>query len=156
MSSKTNYLPTDFHSITPFLVLSDAAQAISFYQKAFAATELVRLTMPDGRVGYAELKIADSLILVVDEFPEMGGALSPNALNNTTVMLQLYVADVDEVFAKAIAEGATELRPIQDQFFGDRAGTLKDPFGHHWNIATNQEKISRAELKRRFDKMMQQ
>jgi PhnB protein len=114
------------------------------------------MPMPDGRIGYAEIKIGDSLVLLSDEFPEMGAQLGPKSLKGSSTVLQLYVDDAEQVIEQAITAGATIIRPLQDQFFGDRACTVEDPFGHRWNIATRQEEISRTEMLRRFNEMMQQ
>lgn len=145
-------IPTGFHSITPYLIVNDAADAIAFYKKAFGASESMRLTMPNGKVGYAELRIGDSPLLLADEFPEMA-ILSPITLGGTPVTIHQYVNDVDSIFKQAIAAGGTIHRPITDQFFGDRSGSIRDPFGHIWNIATRKENVLAEEIHRRFQAM---
>ena len=147
-------LPPDFHSITPYLIVKDGAAAIEFYQRAFGATEMMRMMMPDGKLGYGEIKIGDSLVLLSDEYPEMG-ALSPTTLGGTAVRVHLYVPNVDTLCQQAISQGAKIIRELQDQFFGDRSGALEDPFGHIWSIATRKENLTREEMLNRFANMMQ-
>jgi PhnB protein len=141
-------IPEGYHSVTPYLIISGAAAAIDFYKKAFGATELFRMPAPGGRVGHAELKIGDSPIMLADEFPDMGHK-SPTTLGGSPVSLMIYVADVDSVFKQAIAAGGKEQRPVKDQFYGDRSGSLEDPFGHIWHIATHVEDVSGEEMERR-------
>jgi PhnB protein len=129
-----------------------AAAAIDFYKKAFAATEIMRMPQPDGRIGHAELKIGDSHIMLADEYPEID-AVSPATLGNSPVGLLLYVDDADATFSKAISLGASLKKPMVDQFYGDRSGTLQDPFGHKWTIATHKEDVSPEEMKRRMAAM---
>jgi PhnB protein len=145
-------IPDGYHSITPYLIVDNAQAAIKFYQQAFAATELFRLPMPDGRVGHAELQIGDSIIMLADEFPEMD-AKSPHAYGGSPMSLLIYVEDVDSAFPRAIAAGGKELRPLTDQFYGDRSGTLVDPFGHKWTLATHVEDVSPEEMQRRMASM---
>ena len=145
-------IPENYHSITPYLIVGDAKAAIEFYQQAFAATELFRLPMADGRVGHAELKIGDSIIMLADEFPEMD-AKSPHAYGGSPVSLLIYVEDVNTAFPRAIAAGGKETRPLKDQFYGDRSGTLVDPFGHKWTLATHVEDVSPEEMQRRMASM---
>jgi PhnB protein len=140
-------IPEGYHSVTPYLIVKGAAAAISFYQKAFGATELFRMEH-EGKVGHAEIKIGDSPIMLADEAPEMGFT-SPREDGGASVSIMLYVDSVDSVFAKAIEAGATELRPVTDQFYGDRSGTLRDPFGHVWNVATHVEDVSPEEMEKR-------
>ena len=121
-------IPEGYHSVTPYLIVDDASAAIEFYKSAFGATELFRLPMGD-KLGHAEIKIGDSHVMLADEFPDMGH-LGPTSRGGTTVSLMIYVPDVDSAFGQAIAAGATEQRPVTDQFWGDRMGTLSDPFGH--------------------------
>jgi PhnB protein len=142
-------IPDGYHSVTPYLIIQGAAQAIEFYKKAFNAEELLRFPMPDGRLGHAEIKIGDSPIMMADEFPEMGYR-GPQALGGTTVSILLYVRDVDALAAQAVAAGAKVLKPVQDQFYGDRSGTFADPFGHVWTIATHKEDVSHEEMQRRM------
>jgi PhnB protein len=148
-------IPAGYHTVTPYLYIKGAAKAIEFYKKAFGATELLRLPDPSGKIGHAEIKIGDSPIMLADEHPEMG-ARSPQTIGGTSSSICLYVPNVDALFAQAIAAGATEKRPVKDQFYGDRTGTLEDPFGHVWSIATHKEDVSPAELERRFAEMMKQ
>jgi PhnB protein len=148
-------IPDGYHSITPYLIVSDATRAIEFYKRAFGATELFRLGAPGGKVGHAELKFGDSTVMLADEFPEMG-ARGPQTIGGSPVHLLHYVEDVDTVFATALSAGAVEARPVQDQFYGDRAGNLTDPFGHSWTIATHKEDVSAEEMARRSEQMQQQ
>jgi PhnB protein len=141
-------IPDGYHAITPYLILQGAAKAIEFYKKAFGATELFR--MPHGdKIGHAELKIGDSPIMLADEYPEMGYR-SPQALGGTPVSIMLYVPDVDAVFNQAIAAGAKSVKPVVDQFYGDRNGTLEDPWGHVWTIGTHKEDVTPEEMQRRM------
>jgi PhnB protein len=142
-------IPEGYHAVTAYLIVGDAAGAIDYYSRAFGASELMRLAAPGGKVGHAEIKIGDSRLMLADEFPEMG-ARSPAAYGGTPISLLLYVEDVDRVFQRAIAAGGKEIRPVQDQFYGDRSGMLADPFGHVWTIATHQEDVSAEEMNRRF------
>ena len=148
MASKVNPIPEGYHSVTPYLIVKGAADAIEFYKKAFGATELFRMDQPDGRIGHAEIKIGDSAIMLADEFPELGHK-SPPTLGGSPVSLLIYVEDVDAVFAQAIASGATEERPVEDKFYGDRGGSLIDPFGHIWHIATHIEDLSPEQMQER-------
>ncbi len=148
MPAAVKSIPDGHHAVTPYLIIDGAARAIDFYKTAFGATELFRLAQPDGRVGHAELQIGDSRIMLADEFPEMG-ARGPRAVGGTPVTLHLYIDDVDAVVARAIAAGAKVLRPVQDQFYGDRSGMLEDPFGHYWHVATHTEDVSPEEMERR-------
>lgn len=145
-------IPDGYHTATPYLVVKDAADAIEFYKRAFDATELFRVPGPDGAVMHAEIKIGDSIIMLADEFPQMN-ALSPKTIGGSPVSLMLYLPNVDEVFARTIAAGAKELRPLQNQFYGDRSGTVEDPFGHKWTISTHVEDVSPEELQRRMAAM---
>jgi len=141
-------IPDGYHSVTPYLICDGAADAIEYYKKAFGATELFRMDH-EGKVGHAELKIGDSPIMLADEYPQMGYR-SPKALGGTPVSIMIYVADVDTVYKQALDAGATELKPLQDQFYGDRSGTLTDPFGHVWTIATHKEDVTMEEMNRRM------
>ncbi len=147
--------PDGYHTATPYLIIQGAAKAIEFYKQAFGATELMRLDAPGGTIGHAEIKIGDSPIMLADEHPEMGYR-SPQALGGTPVSLMLYVEGVDAMFAQALAAGATIQRPVQDQFYGDRSGTLVDPFGHVWTIATHTEDLSPDEITARLEAVMKQ
>ncbi|MBI4602402.1 MAG: VOC family protein [Planctomycetes bacterium] len=141
-------IPDGYHSVTPYLIVEGAARAIEFYQQAFGASERLRMPAPGGKVGHAELVIGGSCIMLADEFPEMGFR-GPRAIGGSPVGILLYVEDVDAVFARAMAAGAKALRPVKDQFYGDRSGTLEDPFGHVWTIATHKEDLSPEEIQRR-------
>ena len=141
-------IPDGYHSVTPYLICQGAAAAIDYYIQAFGAVELFRLPAPDGRIMHAEIKIGDSPVMLTDEMPEMR-FFGPHTLKGTPVSLMIYVADVDAVFARALTAGVTVMRPIQDQFYGDRSGTLIDPFGHVWTIATHKEDLTPEEIARR-------
>ena len=140
-------IPDGYHSVTPYLVINGAAEAIDFYKKAFGATELFRMDH-GGKIGHAEIKIGDSPVMLADENPDMG-YVGPQALGGTPVSLMIYVEDVDTIYKKAIASGAAELKPLQDQFYGDRSGTLKDPYGHIWTVATHKEDVTPEEINKR-------
>jgi PhnB protein len=146
-------IPDGYHSVTPYLVVKGASSAIEFYKSAFGATELMRFADPSGRIGHAELKLGDSTIMLADENPPMG-AVSPQSVGGTPVGLLLYVEDVDAVADRAVGAGATVIRPVQDQFYGDRSGTFADPFGHKWTISTHKEDISAEEMHRRAEAFM--
>ncbi len=148
-------IPEGYHTVTPYLIVHDAARALEFYRQAFGATELMRLTGPNGKIGHAEIRIGDSPIMLADEHPAMG-AISPQTLGGAAVSILLYVEDVDARFAQAVAAGGTVLRPLQDQFYGDRSGTLRDPFGHTWSLATHKEDVSPEEMERRAAAFMKQ
>lgn len=154
--SKVSPIPQGFHSITPYLVIKGAAQAIEYYKKVFGATEVARMNMPDGKVGHAELQIGDSRIMLGDENPGMGqGYASAATIGASPVSLYLYLPDVDRVVENAVAAGAKMLKPVEDQFYGDRSGFIQDPFGHLWGIATHVEDVSPQEMKERMKKAMQ-
>ncbi|MGH9969713.1 MAG: VOC family protein [Pyrinomonadaceae bacterium] len=148
MMSTVKPIPEGYHSVTPYLIIKGAAAAIDYYKKAFGATELFRMAQPDGKVGHAEIKIGDSPIMLADEYPEMN-YVSPTTLGGSPVSLMIYVEDVDGVFKQAIAEGGKEQRPVEDKFYGDRGGSLVDPFGHVWHIATHKEDVSPEEMEKR-------
>ncbi len=141
-------IPEGYHSVTPYLIIKGATEAIDFYKKAFGATELFRMPAPGGKIGHAEIKIGDSPIMLADESPEMGYK-SPQSLGGSPISIMIYVTDVDTVFKQAIAAGGKEQRPVKDQFYGDRSGTLEDPFGHVWHVATHKEDVSPEEMERR-------
>jgi len=145
-------IPDGYHSATPYLIVKGAAEALEFYKKAFGAEERMRCPMPDGRLGHAEVQIGNSIIMLADEFPEMD-AKGPLSLGGTPVGICLYVLDSDAAFQRAVAAGAKVLRPIQDQFYGDRSGTVTDPFGHQWTISTHREDVSMEEIERRMKAM---
>ena len=148
MAANVKAVPEGYHTVTPYLIIKGAAAAIEFYKKALGATELMRMPQPDGRIGHAELKIGDSHVMLADEFPEMNNR-GPKSLGGSAVTIHLYVEDVDAVARKALAAGAKELTPVKDQFYGDRAGKLEDPFGHVWYISTHKEDLSPEEIQKR-------
>jgi PhnB protein len=143
-------VPEGYHTATPYLIIKGAARALDFYQKAFGATELFRMPMPDGQVGHAEIKIGNSILMLADEYPDMGYR-SPQSLGGTPVSILLYVEDVDAQFNRAIAAGGKVQRPVKDQFYGDRSGTLEDPFGHVWTISTHKEDLTMEEIAKRAE-----
>jgi PhnB protein len=146
-------IPEGYHSVTPYLIVRGVAKAIEFYTEAFGAVETLRLPMPDGSIAHAEIKIGDSAVMFGEESPAWGSK-SPQALSGTPVGLCIYVEDCDAVFNKAVAAGATVLKPLMDQFYGDRSGTVTDPFGHQWTVATHIEDVSPADMKTRMDEMV--
>ena len=143
-------IPEGYRSVTPYLALKQAADAIEFYRRAFGAKERMRMPGPDGKIGHAELEIGNSVIMLADEHPDMDFR-GPASIGGTSVTLHLYVPDVDATFSKATAAGATPVRPVQDQFYGDRSGSVRDPFGHVWYIATHKEDLTTEELRRRAE-----
>ena len=151
---KVNYIPKGYSTVTPYLVIKGAAKAIDYYKKVFGATVVERMDAPDGRVGHAELQIGDSRIMLADENPQMGYR-SAESIGGSPVSLYLYIPDCDKVVAKAAAEGAKILKPVADQFYGDRSGFIQDPFGHFWGIATHIEDVSPKELEERARNAMQ-
>jgi PhnB protein len=151
MARAASPIPQGMHTITPHLVIRDAARAIDFYKKAFGAQEVGRSKTPDGRIMHATLKIGDSLLFLNDEFPEYGQATSPQTIGGTPVTINLYVEDADAVFNRAVDAGAEVSMPIADQFWGDRYGTLRDPFGHSWSVATHKEDLTPEEIRARSD-----
>ena len=141
-------VPDGYHSATPYLIIDGAAKALDFYQRVFGAQERVRMPGRGGKVGHAEISIGDSVIMLADEHPEME-ARGPRAFGGSPVSLVLYVEDVDATVKAAVAAGAKLLRPVEDKFYGDRSGTIEDPFGHHWHVSTHQEDVPPDEMKRR-------
>ncbi len=152
MANKVKPIPDGYHSVTPYLIVDDGARAIDFYKRAFGAKELMRMPAPGGKVGHAEIKIGDSVIMLADEAPEMD-ARSAKHYGGSPVSLMVYVEDVDKLFPQAVGAGAKEVRPVTDQFYGDRSGTVKDPFGHSWHLSTHKEDVSPEEMKKRMDAM---
>ncbi len=148
---KVSPIPAGYHTVTAYLACGDAARAIEFYKKAFGAKEVMRMPGPDGRIGHAELSIGDSRVMLTDEYGEME-FLSPLTRGGTTVHMHLYVRGVDKLVERALAAGAKLLHPVQDKFYGDRMGTVGDPFGHVWHIATHVEDVSMKELRKRAEK----
>lgn len=141
-------IPEGYHSVTPYLIIGGAADAIEFYKKAFGATELFRFPAPGGKIGHAEIKIGDSPVMLADEHPDMGYK-GPQSIGGSPVSLMIYVEDVDTVFNRAVEGGATIKEAVQDKFYGDRVGSLVDPFGHVWHVATHKEDVSTEEMQRR-------
>ncbi len=154
MTTKVRPIPEGYHSITPYLAIDGAAEAIEFYKKAFGAKEIFRMPGPDGRIGHAEIQIGDSRVMLADENPEMGNQ-SPKSIGGSPVGFMVYVEDVDRVFQQALAAGAKVLRPLKDQFYGDRSGNLEDPFGHKWTLGTHIEDVAPDELERRMKEAME-
>lgn len=150
MSSST--LPPNFHSVTPLIVVRNADEAIRWYQKVFHAEEIARLTDPGGTIAHAEIKIGDSVVMMAEEQTEFNK--SPQLLNGTSVIIHLYVDNVDEVVVRAVKAGARLIFEVKDQFYGDRSGRFEDPFGHMWIVATSIRKISPEDMQRIFDEMM--
>jgi len=151
-STKVKAIPAGYHSVTPYLIIDGAARAIDFYKRAFDAKEMMRIPSPGDKIGHAEMKIGDSVIMLADEHPEMD-ARSPSHFGGSPISIMIYVEDVDKQFKQAIEAGGTELRPLTDQFYGDRSGTLKDPFGHSWHLSTHKEDVSMEEMNRRMAAM---
>ena len=141
-------IPEGYHSVTPYLIVRGGAAAIEYYTKAFGAQELFRFPAPDGKIGHAEIKIGDSPIMLADEYPDMGYN-GPQSVGGSPVSLMIYVEDVDTVFARAVEAGADIKEALQDKFYGDRMGTVTDPFGHVWHLATHKEDVSVEEMQRR-------
>ena len=144
----TKPIPEGYHSITPYIIVDDANRAIDYYKQAFGATELFRLPVGD-RIVHAEIRIGDSVVMLADEMPDMG-LLGPLTRGGATAGMMIYVEDVDTAFPRAIAAGATVEREVADQFYGDRSGSLIDPFGHRWMVSTHVEDVSEEEMKRRM------
>jgi PhnB protein len=144
--------PDGYASVNPYLIVKGAARALEYYAKAFGAVERMRLPMPGDRIGHCEFTIGDSLVMMADEAPDMG-AMAPQPGVRPPALLMIYVEDADAVFARAIAAGAKEYRPMATQFYGDRSGTLTDPFGHLWTISTHVEDVSAEEMEKRMAKM---
>jgi PhnB protein len=151
--SKVSYIPKGYNSITPYLVIKGAAKAIDYYKNVFGATVVVRMDGPDGKVGHAELQIGDSRFMLADENPAMGNR-SAESIGGSPVSLYVYLPDCDKIVEKAVAAGAKILKPVQDQFYGDRSGFIQDPFGHLWGVATHVEDVSEEDMKIRMKKMM--
>jgi len=147
-----NPIPDGYHTVTPYMIIKDAVAAIAFYQKAFGAEEVGRLSMPDGTIMHGEFKIGDSHIMYAEENAEMG-MLAPESMGGSPISICLYVNDADTVYAQAMSAGAEEVRAMQDQFWGDRAGTVKDPFGHSWTILSKIEDVSWQEVQERFEQL---
>ena len=145
-------VPAGYHNVTPYLMVRNGAAAIEFYKKAFNAVELMRFPGPGGKIMHAEVKIGDSPVMLADENPQEG-YVGPQTLGGVGASMMLYVEDVDKLFAQAVAAGATVKREVADQFYGDRVGTLVDPFGHIWSLGTHKEDVSMDEMKKRMEKL---
>jgi PhnB protein len=154
-ATKAKAIPDGYHGATPYLCIKDAAKALEFYKKAFGATELMRMGEPGGKIGHAEIKIGEAIIMLADEFPDYG-YLSPQSLGGTPVSMMIYVEDVDGFVNKAVSAGVKVLRPVEDQFYGDRSAHLEDPFGHKWHFATHIEDVRPEEMKKRHDEFIKQ
>src|SRR5262245_7507217 len=150
--SKPNFLPTGYHTLTPYLICRQAAKALDWYKQVFRAEDLMRMPMPDGRLGHAELKIGDSIFMLADEFPERN-TRSPQSWGGTAVGLMVYVRDCDAIYHRALQNGANSEQAPLNQFWGDRYAKITDPFGHQWSIGTHIEDVSPEELKRRMAQM---
>jgi PhnB protein len=142
------HVPEGYTTVTPYLIVRGASDAIDFYTRAFGASEIMRFAAPDGKIGHAELQIGDSRVMPADEHPDRGYR-SPQSWGGSGTGIMLYLEDVDEVFNRALKAGAKTLDPVKDQFYGDRSGTLLDPFGHWWTVATHVEDVSQEEMERR-------
>jgi PhnB protein len=150
---KVSFIPRGYHSVTPYLACKDAAGAIEFYRKAFGAAEVMRMPAPGGKIGHAEIRIGDSRVMLTDEYPEMD-FLSPQTRGGTTVHIHVYVRGVDAMVERAVAAGAKLLREVKDQFYGDRSGSVQDPFGHVWHLATHVRDLSPAALRKGAEQAM--
>jgi len=139
----------DVHEVYPYLRVHNSAEAIDFYCRAFDAKELFRLTEPSGRIGHAEIKIGEATIMLSDEYPEHG-IRGPRSLGGTTFSIHLHVGDVDKAFEQAVSAGASIVRPLKDQFYGERSGTVRDPFGHEWLLGGHLETVTAEEMQRRY------
>lgn len=151
MPNSVKPIPDGYHTLTAYLTVKDASKAIEFYKKALQATERMRMPDPSGKIMHAELQIGDSVIMLADESPQMGNK-SPQSIGGTPVGFCVYVKDVDAVVQTAVSAGAKIQRPVQDQFYGDRSGTVQDPFGHIWTIATHIEDVAPEEMRKRMEK----
>jgi PhnB protein len=153
MAGRVKPIPENYGRVTPYLIVQGAADAIDFYKKVYGATEIMRMPGPDGKIGHAELKIGDSVFMLADENTEMGHK-SPRTIGGSPISLVLYVEDVDRTVKNAVEAGSKLVRPVADQFYGDRTGGIVDPFGHEWYVATHVEDVSSEEMKKRADAMM--
>ena len=152
MAGKVKPIPENYHRVTPYLVVDGAAEAIDFYSRVFGATEVMRMPAPGNKIGHAEIKVGDSVVMLADAVAGMGHK-SPKTLGGSPVSLLLYVEDTDTTVKRAVENGAKLSRPVEDQFYGDRMGTVEDPFGHVWHVATHVEDVSPEEMKRRMESM---
>jgi PhnB protein len=150
MTDAVKPIPEGYHAVTPYLIIKGAAEAIEFYKTAFGAQEIVKMPMPDGRIGHAEIKIGDSMLMLAEEMEEMGFR-SPASLNGCPVGFVIYVEDVDTEFQRALDAGATITRPLENKFYGDRMGSVRDPFGYEWSLGTHIEDVAPEEMNRRME-----
>ena len=148
MADAVRPIPSDYPRVCAYLHIDGASEAIEFYKRVFGATERMRLAGPNGKVGHAELAIGDSVVMLADEYPEMG-VKGPTAFGGSPVVLSIYVEDVDDTVHRALAAGATLVRPVEDRFYGDRSGQIDDPFGHSWSVQTHIEDVPPDEMARR-------
>lgn len=148
--AKVPFKPAGYHSVTAYLALRNAKSALDFYARAFGAEQVMKLDMPDGSIAHAEIRIGDSIVMMSEENPEWG-TQSPQSLGGSPVFLMIYVPDADAAFARAISAGATAVKPVEDQFYGDRSGTVQDPYGYQWTLATHIEDVSAEEGQRRME-----
>lgn len=155
MAGKVNAIPEGYEGATPYLIIKGAAGALEFYKKAFGASEIMRIPTSEGKVGHAEIKIGAAIIMLADEFPDMN-CKSPQSFGGTPVSIMVYVQDVDRFVNHAVSAGATILRPIENKFYGDRAASLEDPFGHQWHFATHVEDVPPGEMAKRAEAFMKQ
>ena len=146
-------IPDGYPQVTPYLIVDGGEAAIGFYSKVLGARERMRMGSPGDRIGHAELTLGDSLVMLADEHPEMG-ILGPKSVGGTPVTISVYVEDVDSVFERAVSEGASSIRPVENQFYGDRSGQFEDPFGHRWNVASHVEDVSAEDMEKRAAEMM--
>ena len=153
MSDQVNPIPEGYHTVTPYLILQDAAQALEFYKEAFGAIEIVRMANPDGKVGHAEIKIGDSMLMLGEEALEMGYR-GVQSYGGSPVSIMLYVEDSDTLFNQAVAAGAEVKQAMKDQFYGDRSGVVADPFGFQWHLSTHKEDVTPEDMKKRMEAAM--
>jgi len=153
MAKHASYIPQGYHTVTPYLSVHNAAQALDFYKRAFGAEEVMRMNGPQGTVSHAEIKIGDSIVMLAEESASTG-LRSPQSLGSSTVSILLYVKDVDSAFKQAISAGAKSQQPLADMFWGDRYGRLTDPFGHSWSLATHIEDVAPEEMQKRAQEAM--
>ncbi len=149
---KVSAIPRGYHNITPYLIVINATAAIEFYKQVFGAKELMRMTHPGGKIGHAELKFGDAKIMLADEYPEMD-ARSPQTYGGSPVGIHLYIKDVDAAVERAIRAGSKLIRPVENMFYGDRCGTIEDPYGHKWHVSTHVEDVSNAAIKKRAEQL---
>jgi PhnB protein len=155
-AKKVSAVPGGYHTVTPYLTVSDGAGALEFYKRAFGAREVMRMPAPDGKLGHAEFRIGDSVIMLSDEFPGMGTTKAPTSLGGTTGSLMVYLPNVDAAFKRAVDAGCKSLMAPTDMFWGDRFGKLEDPFGNQWNLATHTEDVPPREMAQRAKAAMAQ